>query len=121
MRIFAVDVDGTLFETDVTQGYDIISVHRDCINAVNKMYDEGNFIRIYTARGSGTGIDWSKKTLEQLVRHGVKFHEIRFSKENADYYVDDRAITPWDFIRRFGENNVHPAPDTAVPVSHPSD
>jgi hypothetical protein len=45
-----------------------------------------------TARGSGTGIDWRKKTEEQLEAWGVKYHQLWFGKPSADIYIDDKTI-----------------------------
>ena len=49
---------------------------------------------IHTARGSETGRDWTATTREQLRSWGVRHDELRFGKPAADFYVDDRAISP---------------------------
>ena len=64
---------------------------------VNQLFDEGNTIKLLTARGSETGTDWSVTTLSQLNNWGVKYHELKFGKPSADYYIDDRGISDKDF------------------------
>ena len=63
------------------------------IKVVNWLYGCGNKIVLFTARGYVTGKDWSKVTTEQMERWGVKYHELKFGKPNADYYVDDKMLS----------------------------
>jgi hypothetical protein len=56
------------------------------------LFDNNNTIILFTARGTKTGIDWSEVTAKQLKTWGVKYHELKFGKPAADYYVDDRLI-----------------------------
>jgi len=69
---------------------------------INKLYDEGHIIKIFTARGQGSGNDFSKITKKQLKLWGVKYNEL-LEKPEADFYVDDKAMTPGDFLF-FGNN-----------------
>ena len=52
----------------------------------------------WTARGSGTGIDWYDVTKKQLKSWGVKHHELRLGKPVYDLFIDDKAMNPsaWD-------------------------
>jgi hypothetical protein len=54
------------------------------------MYDKGHKIVLHTARGYVTGIDWSDVTKKQMADWGLKYHELKFGKPNADIYIDDR-------------------------------
>ena len=47
-----------------------------------------------TARGRGSGLDWTDLTLEQLERWGIKYHELEpmFHKPHADIFIDDKGI-----------------------------
>ena len=63
------------------------------IEKVNRLYDRGHRIVMFTARGSATGIDWSQVTRDQFARWGLKFHELHFGKPAGDYYIDDRLIS----------------------------
>jgi spore coat polysaccharide biosynthesis protein SpsF len=88
---YCIDIDGTL--CTITAGaYALAAPYSDVIAAVNELYREGHRIILMTARGSGTGIDWRKKTEEQLAAWGVKYHELWFGKPSADIYIDDKTI-----------------------------
>ena len=63
------------------------------VEIINKLYDMGNYIVLFTARGYVTGKDWSDVTKQQMERWGVKYHELKFGKPNADFYVDDKMIS----------------------------
>ncbi len=102
MKIFCIDIDNTLFESTYPC-YTVKGVRQDVIDTVNQLYEDGNFIRLYTARGTCTGIDWSREIHDVLVRAGVRFHEIKYGKPAAHYYVDDKAMTPEQFVKEFKE------------------
>ena len=68
------------------------------IKIINKLYDEGNTIIFFTARGYVTKIDWRELTLNQLDEWNVKYHELILGKPHADIYVDDKAIKDLDFF-----------------------
>ena len=90
---FCFDIDGVIAITKDTTDYSKSSANKEIISLVNKLYDYGNHIRLHTARGYVTGIDWSEVTKRQLSDWGLKYHELKFGKPNADYYVDDHAMT----------------------------
>jgi len=88
---YVFDVDGTLC---VTEGMDYLGAtpRRDVIERVNALHDAGHRIVIDSARGSGTGIDWTDETRKQLDEWGVKYDVLRCGvKFPADRYIDDRA------------------------------
>jgi CMP-N,N'-diacetyllegionaminic acid synthase len=62
------------------------------IELINKLFEKGHYIIIFTARGSVTKIDWEKLTVKQLSDAGLKYHELKFGKPAADYYIDDKSI-----------------------------
>jgi len=64
---------------------------------VNSLFEEGNTIYFYTARGATTGIDWRKLTEQQLLRWKVKYHKLFLGKPTADIYIDDKAINVEDW------------------------
>ena len=69
MATYCIDIDETIFTTedlDYTNSQPI--PHR--IALVNRLYDEGHEITIFTARGTLTGIDWRELTIEQLEKGG---------------------------------------------------
>ena len=89
--IIYVDIDHTIFNT---QGMDYENSEPiiDRIEKINKLYDEGHTIVYWTARGSGSGKDWSEVTKEQFKRYGVKHHTLKFGKPVYDLFIDDKNI-----------------------------
>ncbi len=100
---FVFDIDGVVaaFNPDLT--YDTSGPNERMIQIINQLYDAGNRIVLFTARGYKTGIDWSEVTKEQMDRWGVKYHELKFGKPNADYYIDDKMLDMNTLYRFFGE------------------
>jgi CMP-N,N'-diacetyllegionaminic acid synthase len=92
-KTFCFDIDGVIFEP--LNGYDYLDVEpiRQNIEAINKLYDSGARIILYTARGSFNNEDWEDETVIQLNRHGVKYHGLFMGKPPADFYIDDRMVT----------------------------
>ena len=60
------------------------------------LYKEGHTIIYWTARGTGSGIDWSDVTRKQFEKWNVKFHDVRFGKPAYDLFIDDKAINSLD-------------------------
>lgn len=89
--IYCFDLDNTLCHTE---GGDYENstplIHR--IDKVNYLFDEGHTIKIFTARGSKTGLDWTVLTESQLLRWNVKHHELILGKPDTDLFIDDKAI-----------------------------
>lgn len=99
MKIFCFDVDGVIIDRPKCSKYpwdyylDSNEKFKENIELINKLYDQGHYIKLQTARGFGTKIDWTEKTNKELQTFGVKYHELHFGKVDADYYVDDKLIT----------------------------
>lgn len=93
--IYCFDIDGTLC-TKNDNDYNEAEPYFDRIKVVNKLYDEGNKIILFTARGAATGIDWVELTKKQVKDWGLKHHELRFGKPHADVFIDDRAQDPFN-------------------------
>lgn len=95
VKTYCFDIDGVLIDRPSNSrfpwDYEAKPIN-DNIAIVKKLYDEGNYIKLYTARGSCTKIDWTEKTNKELQSYGIPFHELHFGKPDADYYVDDRFI-----------------------------
>ena len=97
--IYCFDIDGTLCSK--TDGrYEEAEPYLQRIAVVNALYDMGHTIKLFTARGTVTGIDWRDLTVRQLSDWQVKHHQLLFGKPEADVFIDDRAINadswPWD-------------------------
>ena len=64
------------------------------------MYDEGHFIKIFTARYMGRNKNniklakkqGYKKTFLQLKSWNLRFHELIFGKPTFDKFVDDKSF-----------------------------
>ncbi len=97
MAIYCFDLDGTLCSTDGAS-YLQATPLMDRIGKVNDLYQSGNQIIIFTARGSTTGIDWTDLTRNQLYSWGIKHHSLHLGKPTADIYIDDKGIRDSDFF-----------------------
>ena len=72
----------------------------DRIDQINKLYDEGNKITYYTARGTQTGIDWTEVTENQLKSWGCKYHSLSVGKKpHYDLLICDKAINSDRFFK----------------------
>lgn len=91
LKTYCIDIDGTIC-TNTEGFYKEAKPYLERISQVNKLYDNGSKIIYFTARGSTTGIDWSKVTKAQLDEWGCKYHELIFNKPFADYYIDDKSL-----------------------------
>lgn len=89
---FVFDIDGVIAEFDPLLQYSNARASQWAVAAVNQLYGYGNRIILFTARGSETGIDWSEATKRQLEEWGVKYHQLRFGKPAATFYVDDKNM-----------------------------
>ena len=77
----------------------LLSERLDLWDEVDKLYDEGHTIVYWTARGSGSGKDWSEVTKEQFKRYGVKHHTLKFGKPVYDLFIDDKNINSEVFFK----------------------
>jgi dTDP-glucose 4,6-dehydratase len=88
-----VDVDGVVAGLVPDNDYRKAEPLTGNIAQINRLHDAGHHIIMFTARGSATGIDWSEVTRNQFSAWGLKYHELKFGKPAADYYVDDRILS----------------------------
>ena len=90
MTKYAIDIDGTICNN--TWGdYHKAQPNLKRIEYINKLYDSGNIIKMFTARGSVTKKDWYEFTNNQLKNWGLKFNELILGKPDADVFIDDKA------------------------------
>lgn len=90
-KIIAVDVDGVLTYEDMHGEYEYATPNWEAINHVNKLYDEGNYILIYTGRCTH-GRKWSELTIDQLECWGLNFDELNCDKPFVDVLIDDKSF-----------------------------
>ncbi len=98
LKTFVVDIDGVVAQLSPNNDYNLSEPNQTVIDAVNKLYEAGHQIVLFTARGSMTGIDWTDVTSGQMQRWGVKHHELRLGKPAANFYVDDRNLSVHEFV-----------------------
>jgi len=96
---YVIDIDGTICEeVGAVIGR---KPYKDRIEKINKLYGDGHTIIYITARGlkSGRGeIHYRPITEQQLKEWGCKYHGLEFKSNDADVFVDDRAINSEDFF-----------------------
>jgi hypothetical protein len=74
---------------------------KENIDKVNQLYDDGHTIVYWTARGSGSGIDWREVTEKQFKKWGVKYHKLILKKPLYNVFIDDRNINTDNFFDNF--------------------
>lgn len=96
--IIYVDIDETICLSPPDRNYSMAKPIKENIKKINSLYDGGNTIIYWTARGTGSGIDWRKTTEDQFVSWGVKYHELHFGKPIYDLFIDDKNINSERFF-----------------------
>ena len=93
MRIF-VDIDETICFYDCVDRllYKNSIPNYENIEKINKLYDDGNEITYWTARGSYSGIDYYDLTQGQLSEWGCKYHRLSVGEKPAyDLLICDKT------------------------------
>jgi histidinol phosphatase-like enzyme len=97
-KVIYIDIDGTIC-TQTDSKYEKAKPFKKAINKINKLYNQGNTIIVYTARFMGrTNNNYDKAyklgynfTLNQLKSWGLKFHELKMGKPQFDLLIDDKT------------------------------
>ncbi len=91
-----IDMDGTICTEERQFSRSMAKPLEGAVESINKLYDEGNTIIIYSAR---TWMEY-EMTMDWLTKYGVKFHQLILGKPIGDVWIDDRAITynGWDNV-----------------------
>jgi len=95
--IIYIDIDETICISPEDRNYTKSSPLKQNIEKANRLYDEGNTIVYWTARGTGSGIDWSEITKQQFDEWGVKYHDLKFGKPIYDLFIDDKNMNTEDW------------------------
>ena len=91
MKIF-VDIDETICFYQDERYYPDAVPNFENIAKINKLYDEGHYIKYWTARGSVTGKDWLETTADQLDEWGCLYHELSVgNKPDYDLLICDKT------------------------------
>lgn len=93
-----VDIDGTICEMAEDLDYSKSKPFPARIERINDLYDDGNEIVYYTARGTKTGIDWKTTTEKQLHEWKCKYHKLVFGKPYYDFMICDRCYNANDYF-----------------------
>ena len=88
--IIYVDIDETICETPKDRNYSLATPIKENIEKVNALHSDGHIIIYWTARGTGSGIDWRDITEDQFKSWGVKYHDLKFGKPTYDIFIDDK-------------------------------
>ncbi len=96
-KIFCFDLDNVICTTEGLD-YESSKPIKSVIRKINELKEEGNVVKIFTARYMGRNnddIELAKKqgydlTEKQIVSWGLKFDELIFGKPVFDVYVDDK-------------------------------
>ena len=97
-KLIAVDFDKTLTdpppEESIWKPAHKQEPDTEMVEAVTEAYHSGHIINIWTAR------KWPEaaKIHGWLTVHEVPYHGLRCDKGSADTYIDDRTITPEEFL-----------------------
>jgi len=106
MKVYIVDIDGTICNqvkskkgfSDYNKAKPII----ERIKKINKLFDEGNEIHYWTARGSVTGMNHLELTTSQLKSWGCKYTSLRVGdKPHYDAWIDDKAVWSEEYFRSY--------------------
>ena len=98
-KIICFDLDSVICKTKKNFYKESIPIKKN-IKVINKLYNQGYFIKIFTSRFMGRSnenIILAKKrghniTYRQLKKWGVKYHNLIFGKPSFDLYVDDKNL-----------------------------
>jgi len=106
--VYCFDIDNTICHTE-NGAYESSAPFHDIIFRINRLYDQGHTIKLYTARGMtrfrGNAQDvhnaYQELTVSQLKQWGVKYHELLLAKPSYDVFVDDKNMTITEFKNKF--------------------
>ena len=98
--IIYVDIDETICYYEKDRDYRTAIPYKNRIKKINQLYDEGNKIVYWTARGTVTKIDWYDITKKQLLDWDCKYHELSVgNKPNYDLLICDKAVNTEKYFR----------------------
>ncbi len=94
---YVFDIDDTILYSTVKENgeYNLTGCNRPLIDKINRLYSAGDVIIIQTGR------HWNhlELTIEQLKGAGVHYDTLLMGKPVADFYVDDKAMRPEEFLK----------------------
>tara|TARA_R110000868_G_scaffold18531_10_gene81362 strand:+ start:366 stop:671 length:306 start_codon:yes stop_codon:yes gene_type:complete len=97
--VIYVDIDNTICKTNSQAEYATAIPLPKRIEKINKLYEAGNTIIYWTARGTKTGKNWKDLTEKQFREWGVKCHELHFKKPAYDLFIDDKNVESNNYFK----------------------
>jgi hypothetical protein len=102
---YCIDIDNTICYTtdkDYRNSKPIFSR----IDYINNLYDSGNIIKYFTARGMGrfdghiemAYNEFYELTKSQLSSWGCRYQALILGKPSADFYIDDKNLNLMEFF-----------------------
>lgn len=88
---YVIDIDNTICEE--TKPYKECLPRNTFIYNINKLYEQGHKIILFTARRKSD----RKVTMKWLRENKVKYHKLILGKPSGDKYVDDKNISIGEF------------------------
>ena len=98
--IYYVDIDETICIYEDERDYPKGKPIPENIEIINRLYDEGHTVVYWTARGTVTGLDWTKLTRNQLKQWGAKYTDVKLGKPNYDLFICDKAMNSQAFFEK---------------------
>jgi len=95
--IIYIDIDETICISPENRDYSLATPIKENIAKANKLYDDGHTVVYWTARGTGSGIDWREVTEKQFEEWGVKHHDLKLGKPVYDLFIDDKNMNTDDW------------------------
>ncbi|MDC0951331.1 phosphoheptose isomerase [Candidatus Pelagibacter sp.] len=100
LKTICFDIDNVICRTNDKNDYLKSKPIKQNIKLINKIYNKGYRIILYTARYMGRcngNLAQVKKkikplTLKQLDQWGVNYHKIYFGKPSFDLFIDDKSL-----------------------------
>jgi hypothetical protein len=87
-----VDIDETICFYKGKRNYNLAKPSLENIKKINILFEEGNEITYWTARGTVTKIDWFDTTKKQLDEWGCKYHKLIVGEKPAyDLLICDKT------------------------------
>jgi hypothetical protein len=93
-KVYYIDIDGTICTLVSNGDYSSAEPFMERIEEYNKLFEAGNEVVYWTARGATTGLDWTVVTKFQFKKWGVKHNKLKLGKPHYDVFIDDKSINP---------------------------
>jgi hypothetical protein len=92
---YIIDIDGTICEEGPVFERSLAKPLRGAVEKVNWIYNTGNIVIFFTARG------WQEYKMTEfwLKEHGFLYHQLICGKPIGDKYVDDRSTNSLNNVK----------------------